>query len=63
MIVDEFISCGALGVEECTNNPISEGDPIFVINSDICTECVCFPLESQCVNVLPCRCNYTGSCS
>ncbi len=52
MIVDECISCG-LCVEECPNNAISEGDPIYVINPDLCTECVGFYSEPQCVNVCP----------
>jgi len=52
MIVDECISCG-LCVEECPNNAISEGDPIYVINPDMCTECVGFYSEPQCVKVCP----------
>lgn len=52
MITDECISCG-LCVEECPNKAISEGDPIYVIDSDLCTECVGFFDEPQCVNVCP----------
>jgi ferredoxin len=39
MITDECISCGAC-VSECPNDAISEGDMIYVINPDRCTECV-----------------------
>ncbi len=51
-ITDECIACGAC-VAECPNEAISEGDPIYVINPDICTECVGFYDEPQCVLVCP----------
>jgi ferredoxin len=51
-IIDDCISCGACE-PECPNNAISEGDDFFVINSDLCTECVGFFDEPQCVGVCP----------
>ncbi len=51
-ITDDCISCGVCA-EECPNDAISEGDSIFVIDSDRCTECVGFFDEPQCVNVCP----------
>ncbi|MGM0666343.1 MAG: YfhL family 4Fe-4S dicluster ferredoxin [Bacteroidota bacterium] len=50
-ITDECISCG-LCVPECPNEAISEGDP-YVINPALCTECVGFYDEPQCINVCP----------
>jgi ferredoxin len=52
MITDECISCGAC-VSECPNDAISEGDTIYVIDPDRCTECVGFFNEPQCVEVCP----------
>ena len=51
MITDECISCG-LCLEECPNNAISEGEP-YVIDPLLCTECVGFFSEPQCVAVCP----------
>jgi ferredoxin len=52
MITDECISCG-ICISECPNKAISEGDSIYVIRPDLCTECVGFYNEPQCVNVCP----------
>ena len=52
MINDECTSCG-LCIEECLMNAISEGDPIYVVNPDKCTECAGFYNEPQCVKVCP----------
>jgi ferredoxin len=54
-ITDECIACGVC-VEECPNEAISEGDPIYSINPDLCTECVGFFDEPQCVEVCPVDC-------
>ena len=51
-ITDECISCGVCE-SECPNNAISEGDSVYVIDPDLCTECVGFFDEPQCVNVCP----------
>ncbi|HER07620.1 MAG TPA: YfhL family 4Fe-4S dicluster ferredoxin [Bacteroides sp.] len=52
IINDECINCG-LCVDECPNEAISEGDDIFVIDPDRCTECVGFFDEPQCAEVCP----------
>jgi len=41
MINEDCISCDAC-VAECPNGAISEGDPIYVIDPELCTECVGF---------------------
>ncbi|MBN1108635.1 MAG: YfhL family 4Fe-4S dicluster ferredoxin [Bacteroidales bacterium] len=51
-IIDDCICCG-LCVEQCPNDAISEGDPIYVIDPARCTECVGFFSEPQCVKVCP----------
>ena len=38
-ITDECISCGACE-GECDNEAITEGDDVYVIDPDKCTECV-----------------------
>jgi ferredoxin len=52
MITEECILCGSCEYE-CPNEAISEGDVLYVIDSDRCTECVGFFDESQCVAVCP----------
>ena len=52
MITDECTNCDAC-VEPCPNDAISEGDIIYVINLDLCTECVGAEEESQCALVCP----------
>jgi ferredoxin len=52
LINDECISC-AICVDECPNQAISEGDEIYVIDPDLCTECVGFFDEPQCANICP----------
>ncbi len=52
LINDECINCAAC-VDECPNEAISEGDEIYVINPDLCTECVGFYDEPQCADVCP----------
>jgi ferredoxin len=51
-INEECISCGACE-PECPNMAISEGDTIFVINQDKCTECVGSYESSRCAAVCP----------
>jgi len=55
MITDECIACDACR-EECPNIAIEEGDPIYIIDSDICTECVGSFDEPQCIEVCPVDC-------
>lgn len=51
-ITEECISCGACE-QECPNQAISEGDTIFVIDPNRCTECVGSHESSKCVEVCP----------
>mgnify|MGYP001226465566 FL=1 len=52
LITDECINCGACE-PECPNGAISEGDEIFVIDPDLCTECVGFHGDEACQTVCP----------
>jgi len=54
-ITDECINCGACE-PECPNNAISEGDDIYVIDPQLCTECVGFFDVEQCAEVCPVDC-------
>ena len=54
LITDECIACGAC-ISECPNEAISEGEP-YVINPDLCTECVGFFDSPQCQEVCPVDC-------
>ncbi len=55
MITEECINCGACA-PECPNEAISEGDEIFVIDPERCTECVGHFDEEQCAAVCPVDC-------
>jgi len=55
MINEECIACDAC-VPECPNDAISEGDPIYIIDPNLCTECVGFFDEPQCIEVCPVDC-------
>lgn len=55
LITEECIACDAC-VDECPNEAISEGDPIYVIDPDKCTECVGHYDEPACVAVCPVDC-------
>ena len=55
MITDECTSCGAC-IEDCPNEAISEGDTVYIIDAEKCTECVGFFDEPQCVGVCPVEC-------
>jgi ferredoxin len=52
IIVDTCISCAACETE-CPNHAISDGDPIFVIDPEKCTECVGAFDAPKCVEVCP----------
>ena len=54
-ITDVCIDCGACE-PECPNDAISAGDGIYVIDPDLCTECVGFHAEEQCQVVCPVEC-------
>ena len=51
-ITDECINCGACE-EECKNEAISEGEEIYVIDPDKCTECVGNFESPKCAEVCP----------
>ncbi|OOG24118.1 ferredoxin [Thioalkalivibrio denitrificans] len=55
MITDECINCDVCE-PECPNEAISQGDEIYEINPDLCTECVGHYDEPQCRNVCPVDC-------
>jgi ferredoxin len=51
-ITEDCIACGAC-LPECPNEAIHEGDPVYLIDPEKCTECVGFFSESQCALVCP----------
>ena len=55
MITEECINCGACE-PECPNGAISQGEDIFVIDPNLCTECVGFHDEEACAAVCPVDC-------
>ena len=54
-ITDECINCDVCA-PECPNNAISQGPDYYVINPDLCTECVGHFNEPQCQQVCPVDC-------
>lgn len=54
-ITDECINCGACE-PECPNKAISEGEDIYVIDPERCTECVGFHGDEMCQTVCPVEC-------
>jgi 4Fe-4S dicluster domain len=52
MITIDCINCGACE-PECPNNAISQGDPVYVIDPLLCTECVGFHDYEACAAVCP----------
>ena len=55
IITEECISCGVCE-PECPNESITEGDEIYLIDPNLCTECVGFHDEEQCAAVCPVDC-------
>lgn len=55
MITEDCIACDACR-EECPNSAIEEGDPIYVIDPDMCTECMGYDDEPACLLVCPVDC-------
>ncbi len=51
-ITEDCISCGACE-PECPNTAISEGDPIYIIDPNRCTECKGHYQSSRCAEVCP----------
>jgi len=54
-ITDECINCDVCE-PECPNEAISQGEEIYVIDPNKCTECVGHYDEPQCVQVCPVDC-------
>lgn len=54
-ITQDCINCGACE-PECPNEAISEGDSIYVIDPELCTECVGFYDHEACQAVCPVEC-------
>jgi ferredoxin len=55
LITVECINCGACE-PECPNQAISQGEDIFVIDPQLCTECVGFHEQEACAAVCPVDC-------
>ncbi len=55
IINEECINCDVCE-PECPNGAISQGDDIYVINPDLCTECVGHHDIPQCMDVCPVDC-------
>ena len=54
-ITDECISCGACE-PECLNEAITEGDTIYDIDPDKCSECIGSFDSPKCVEICPVDC-------
>ena len=52
VILEDCISCGACE-PECPNEAISQGETIYLVNVDKCTECVGAYDSPKCVEVCP----------
>jgi len=57
-ITEECINCDVCE-PECPNAAISQGENVYVINPDLCTECVGHYETSQCIEVCPVDCIIT----
>lgn len=55
MITEDCINCGACD-PECPNDALSEGNPVYVIDPNLCTECVGYYDEPQCISICPVDC-------
>lgn len=55
LITKDCISCDAC-IDECPDEAICEGDPIYVIDPDLCTECVNDFSEPACIVACPIDC-------
>lgn len=51
-IIDECIACDGC-VEVCPTIAIEASDPVYIISSVICCECVGYHKEPSCVKVCP----------
>jgi ferredoxin len=55
LITDECINCDVCE-PECPNGAISMGEEIYIIDPELCTECVGHFDEPQCIEVCPVDC-------
>ncbi|MBV1952217.1 MAG: YfhL family 4Fe-4S dicluster ferredoxin [Cycloclasticus sp.] len=55
LITDECINCDVCE-PECPNDAITQGEEIYEIDPNLCTECVGHFDEPQCVEVCPVEC-------
>lgn len=55
LITDECINCDVCE-PECPNGAIAQGAEIYVIDPNLCTECVGHFETSQCLEVCPVDC-------
>ena len=55
IITDDCINCDVCE-PECPNDAISQGEEIYEIDPNLCTECVGHYDEPQCVQVCPVDC-------
>ena len=55
IITDDCINCDVCE-PECPNSAISQGEEIYEIDPNLCTECVGHYDEPQCVQVCPVDC-------
>ncbi len=55
MITDECINCDVCE-PECPNEAISQGEEIYEINPNLCTQCVGHYDTPQCIEVCPVDC-------
>ena len=55
LITDECINCDVCE-PECPNSAIYQGDEIYEIDPNLCTECVGHFDEPQCIEVCPVDC-------
>ena len=58
LINDECINCDVCE-PECPNGAISQGDEIYEIDPNLCTECVGHFDEPQCIEDCPVDCIFT----
>ena len=59
IITDECINCDVCETE-CPNGAISQGEEIYLIDQNLCTECVGHYNEPQCIEVCPVDCIVTN---
>ena len=59
LITDECINCDVCE-PECPNGAIAQGDEIYVISPNLCTECVGHYDVPQCIGVCPVDCILVG---